>query len=248
MPSFSFQLYGSRDFPPLEQTLHMLAEIGYKETEGYGGVYGDPVATRAKHDVAGLKMASAHFSLDSLQNQQETTIETAQTLGVSSIYAPHLAEPDRPTNAQGYKIFGEQLEALHEVYSAAGFHFGWHNHAFEFAPLDDGTIPMESILEYAPSIGWEADIAWIVRGGADPMKWLSEYKDRITAIHIKDIAPEGKCLDEDGWADVGYGTMDWPALMKQVEASPVRHFVMEHDKPKDDARFAKRSIDYIKDF
>lgn len=246
MKTFAFQLYGSRDFPPLQNTLKMLSEAGYKETEGYGGVYADPAATRAAHDAAGLTMASGHFSFNALSNDQENTIETAKTLGVSSIYAPHLAEPDRPIDRAGYVAFAKQLEALSEVYGAAGFSFGWHNHAFEFAPLDDGAIPMKVILDHAPSIGWEADIAWIVRGDADPLSWIADYKNRVTAIHIKDIAPEGECLDEDGWADVGYGTMDWPTLMDAVSGSPVKHFVMEHDKPNDDARFAKRSIDYIK--
>lgn len=248
MKSFSFQLYGSRDFPPLDQTLKMLVEAGYKHTEGYGGVYGDPSATRAAHDAAGLTMPSAHFSFDALSNDQDNTIATAKTLGVTSIYAPHLAEPDRPTDKAGYVDFAEKLQQLSETYKVAGFDFGWHNHAFEFVALADGTIPMQVILDHAPDIGWEADIAWIVRGNADPFKWLADYQDRVTAIHIKDIAPAGECIDEDGWADVGYGTMDWPGLMKAVENSPVKHFVMEHDKPSNDARFAKRSIDYIKAF
>ncbi|NQW01246.1 MAG: sugar phosphate isomerase/epimerase [Rhodospirillales bacterium] len=246
MTAYSYQLYGSRNNPPLDRTLAMLAAAGYRETEGYGGVYADPQATRAAHDAAGLTMPSAHFSLDLLTNDSKIAIETAQALGVSSIYAPHLAEAERPTDGPGYRAFADQLETLARTYGAAGFHFGWHNHAFEFAALDDGTVPMKVILDHAPSIGWEADIAWIVRGKADPFQWLAAYQDRVSAIHIKDIAPVGECLDEDGWADVGYGTMEWPALMNAVAGAPVKHFVMEHDKPNDDARFARRSIDYLK--
>ncbi len=248
MTAFAFQLYGSRDFPPLTHTLKMLVATGYKATEGYGGVYGDPAATRTAHDAVGLTMDSGHFSIDALVNDRENTLKTAKTLGVSSIYAPHLAAADRPTDEAGYVAFAEQLESLAAVYNDQGYHFGWHNHAFEFVALSDGTVPMKTILEHAPSIGWEADIAWIVRAAANPLKWIADYPDRVTGIHIKDIAPAGDCLDEDGWADVGFGTMDWPALMQAVAASPVKHFVMEHDKPNDDARFAKRSIDFIKDY
>ena len=59
---------------------------------------------------------------------------------------------------------------------------------------------------------------------------------------MKDIAPAGQNADEDGWADVGQGTVDWKALMAALRGIGVKHFVMEHDNPKDDVRFATRSI------
>lgn len=36
MTAFSYQLYSSRNFPPLAATLTMLADLGYAEVEGYG--------------------------------------------------------------------------------------------------------------------------------------------------------------------------------------------------------------------
>ena len=38
---FSYQLYSSRNYGPLPATLKMLAEVGYKDTEGFGGLYSD---------------------------------------------------------------------------------------------------------------------------------------------------------------------------------------------------------------
>ena len=49
----------------------------------------------------------------------------------------------------------------------------------------------------------------MIRGGADPLEWMRPYGNRITAVHVKDIAPAGESADEDGWADVGHGTVDW---------------------------------------
>jgi hypothetical protein len=46
-----------------------------------------------------------------------------------------------------------------------------------------------------------ADLAWIVRGHADPVAEIKRYASRIVSAHIKDIAPAGQCADEDGWAD-----------------------------------------------
>ena len=232
----------------MEKTLKALADIGYIQTEGYRALFADPEAARAAHDAAGLTMPSAHFPLDALVNDRDGTLRIAETLGASSLYAPYLLADERPASAAGWTAFGRRLEALGQTYRSEGYHFGWHNHAFEFQPLADGSVPMKLILDAAPSIGWQADIAWIIRGGGDPFRWIADYGDRITAVHIKDIAPEGECLDEDGWADVGFGTMDWKALMAALDGSPVKHFVMEHDKPNDDLRFARRSFETAKSF
>ena len=105
---------------------------------------------------------------------------------------------------------------------------------------------MELMLEHAPSIEWEMDVAWVVRGGADPLAWIARYKDQVTTAHVKDIAVKGTCADEDGWADVGHGTMDWKAIMVALRDIDVDLLVMEHDNPNDMTRFAKRSIETIR--
>jgi sugar phosphate isomerase/epimerase len=133
----------------------------------------------------------------------------------------------------------------------AGYEFAWHNHDFEFAPLADGSAPMEHILSAAPDIGWEFDIAWAIRGGADPLPWIDRHGQRIVAVHVKDIARPGPgqgpgqgSMVEDGWADVGHGTVDWPGLMTELrKRSAARYYVMEHDNPADLGRFARRSIE-----
>jgi sugar phosphate isomerase/epimerase len=87
------------------------------------------------------------------------------------------------------------------------------------------------------------DVAWVVRGGQDPLAWIKKYGSRINAVHVKDIAPAGEALNEDGWADVGHGTMDWQALATAIKAGTnARYWVMEHDNPSDVDRFASRSL------
>ena len=99
-----------------------------------------------------------------------------------------------------------------------------------------------AIFEGGPDLEWEADLAWVIKGGADPLEWVKTFGKRLTSVHVKDIAPEGENDDEDGWADVGDGTVDWKALMAAVRSTPCKYFVMEHDNPKDAKRFAERSI------
>ncbi len=85
-----------------------------------------------------------------------------------------------------------------------------------------------------PTSPGRCDIAWIVRGGGDPFDWIKRYASRITAVHVKDIAPPGKNADEDGWADVGHGTIDWAKLIAELRKSgDDEMFIMEHDNPND---------------
>lgn len=248
MTDLSYQLYSSRNFPPLDQTLEMLKRNGYAQVEGYGGVYADPKATKAALDANGLAMPTGHFGIDLLEKEQQKVLDIAGTLGMKAIYCPHLAADLRPSDAAGWSAFGKRLEAAHATYSKAGYTFGWHNHDFEFKALADGSIPQKLIFDAAPSISWEADIAWIIRGGGDPFQWIENYGSRISAVHVKDIAASGQNTNEDGWADVGYGTVDWKALIKVLKGTPVRYFIMEHDNPSDDERFARRSIATVKAF
>ena len=85
----------------------------------------------------------------------------------------------------------------------------------------------------------------IVRGNGDHVAEIRKHATRLAACHIKDLAPSGQCLDEDGWADPGHGTMDWPALLSAMKEANVSLFVAEHDKPNDVARFARRARETV---
>jgi sugar phosphate isomerase/epimerase len=248
---FSYQLYSSRNFPPLDATLKMLAATGYTDTEGYGGLYADAsalAALAAALKSAGLKMRTGHFGLSQIEDTPDFAIEVARTLGMERLYVPYVMPADRPTDGPGWRAFGARLEKAGAPIRAAGFGFGWHNHDFEFVPTADGAIPQAEILAGGPSLEWEMDVAWVVRGGADPLDWLARYKGRVTAAHVKDIAPKGQNAAEDGWADVGHGTVGWDRLLPALRAAGVRHLVMEHDNPADHARFASRSLASAKGF
>lgn len=245
--NWSFQLYSARNFQPWDKVLKTLGSLGYKEVEGFGGVYGDPEGLRAELDKNRLSMPTGHFSIDMLENDFDGAAKLATTLGVKLIACPFLPAEQRPTDAAGWQAFGERLGKVGEKAKNAGYAFAWHNHDFEFKPLPDGSFPQKHILDAAPDIGWEIDVAWVIRGDADPQRWISDYASRIVAVHVKDIAPKGEATNEDGWADVGHGTVDWRGLVKALrDKTDARYFVMEHDNPSDFERFARRSIETAK--
>jgi len=44
MPPFTYQLYSSRNFGPVEAVLDRVAGMGYQRVEGYGGLFDGAVA------------------------------------------------------------------------------------------------------------------------------------------------------------------------------------------------------------
>ena len=242
---FSYQLDSSRNFPPLADTLKMLAEVGYKDTEGFGGLYSDDATLSVLAEglrANGMTMSTGHFGLPMIESNPDFVIKVARAVGMAKVYCPHLMPADRPRDGAGWQAFGARLQKAGAPLVAAGLGFGWHNHDFEFVGCADGTVPMFQILTGGPALEWEMDVAWCVRGGSDPLAWIEAFKGRITAAHVKDIAPKGDNLAEDGWADVGHGTVDWAAIFAALKAAGVRCYVMEHDNPADDRRFATRSL------
>ena len=255
----SFQMFSGRNYP-LDQVLKTVADAGYKYVEGYGGLdyastdgglgglYGDLPGLKAKLDANGLSMPTAHVGLDLLE-QPDRALAISETLGTKVFMCPWLAPDQRPTDVSGWQAFGERLANISAPFTKAGITFGYHNHDFEFAVLPDGRFPMDVLLDAAPDIYTEADIAWIYRGKADAFAWLEKFGKRIVAVHVKDIAPAGQNLDEDGWADVGHGTLPWKDLLNHVKAkTAARYFVAEHDSPSDLTRFATRSIATVNSF
>ncbi len=246
MTKLSYQLYSSRNFPPVANTLKMVADLGYSQVEGYGGLYAtldDIDGLKGAMDANGLTMPSGHVGLDMIENDPARVLKIAETLGITHIFVPHLVADQRPTTDAGWRDFGARLQKAGQPLRDAGLAFGWHNHDFEFAT--SGAHPMDLILEGGPELSVELDVAWVARGGQDPLAWIEKLSDRIVAAHVKDIANAGENADEDGWADVGHGTLDWKALMAALKNTPCQIFVLEHDNPSDDTRFASRSIAFL---
>jgi sugar phosphate isomerase/epimerase len=245
MTDFSYQLYSSRKFGPLDATLRMVADAGYTQVEGYGGLYADDSALNALEKGlkgTGLAMPTGHFGFDMVAKDAKRTLGLAKTLGLKGVIVPYIMPDDRPKDAKGWSAYGKALAEAGKPYRDAGLFFGYHNHDFEYVAVDGGHLPLDLILGADDSLALEFDVAWCVRGGKDPMATIARYGSRVRAAHVKDIAPAGQNADQDGWADVGDGTMPWPALMAALRRAGTTYFVAEHDNPSDDRRFAARSI------
>jgi sugar phosphate isomerase/epimerase len=243
----SYQLYSSRNFPPLAAQLPVLKSLGYDAVEPWLPAYeASPKQFRAQIDDAGLACYGFHMPLAGLVDEPDRFIEIAQQLGAALMIPPYVMPEDRRPTPDFWKRLGTQLAAGAEKAAKHGLRVAWHNHDFEFQPLSDGSRPIDHIFAAAGDTVWfEMDCAWIVRAGADPAVELARFADRIAAVQVKDTAPLGTIRD-GGWAATGDGIIDWPALAPLIAATRADHLVAEHDEPSDWKSFAERSIRYLK--
>jgi sugar phosphate isomerase/epimerase len=242
MASISYQLYCSRNFPPLGDTLAMLATTGFKSVEGYGGLYSDIDGLTEALNKTGLNMPTGHFALSMVEDDPNGAIAIARRLGMSAMIVPYIMPDDRPADAAGWAAFGHRLAEASKPVLDAGLAFGWHNHDFEFDNLGGDELPIDLIAQGSPDISIELDLGWVRVAGHDPVAWINKLSQRLVAVHIKDIAPDGENTDEDGWADVGHGIIDWAPIKVALDHAGVTRYVLEHDNPSNHARFAARSL------
>ncbi len=244
----SFQMFSSRAAATLEEQLKLLSELGYTDVQPF--FFGPPENMAELDDyVALLKKyrltaKTGHFTLDIFEQSPDLVEEIAKKFGMWLVVVPWINPEDRPTTAEGWKAIGKRLEAYTLDMEGRGLTFAYHNHEFEMQPLPDGSYPIEHLL--GDKVPFEPDLAWIVVGEADPLKWLKKYNGRIPAVHVKDLAPEGEGLDEKGFADLGHGTLDWQTLWDASVAAGSKLMVVEHDQPSDWKRFATRSIETLR--
>jgi sugar phosphate isomerase/epimerase len=242
----AYQLYSSRNFPPLFAQFPRLKAMGYDAIEPWLPAYeADPKAFRQALDDAGLQCFGFHMPLAGLVETSERFIDIARTLGATYLIPPYVTPEERQPTAAYWQELGEKLARGAEKARAAGLEVAWHNHDFEFVPLPNGSRPIDHIFAAGEGVKFEIDCGWIVRAGADPAAELEKWADRIVAIQTKDTAPLGT-KEDDGWAATGDGIIDWAALVPLFRATKADHIVTEHDNPSDWEQFARRSIEHLK--
>lgn len=244
MTNIAFQLFSARN-TDLSEALGVIAKAGYKSVEAYGDNFNDVERFRAALKNEGLTLSSAHVSLDELENNLAANVDRLASFGCKHIVCPYLLPENRPTDQQGWTALAAQLQQINEKLQVLDCTFAWHNHDFEFVAIEDGSVPMQILLEQAPGISWELDIGWVVRVGADPASWIKQYGARVSAFHFKDLVAAGENAAEDDWADVGYGIVGWDSLLGDIKSVNTNLYIVEHDNPADLKRFAENSINTV---
>ncbi len=244
----SIQLYTLRSLEDLDRILDTVADAGYRYVETVGSHLDDAANVRAKLDARGLTASSSHVSLAALRERPDAVVEACRALGFTDLFIPAVPPDQRDMAAEGWRSLGQELGRMAERFRQHGIRLGYHNHHWELKPKDGAKTALELIFEAAGSspLAWQVDVAWLVRGDADPKEWIDRYRSKVTAAHVKDIAPAGQNEDQDGWTDVGSGMLDWRDLWRVCRQAGAKWMVVEHDKPADPAQTARASFAFLR--
>jgi sugar phosphate isomerase/epimerase len=260
------QLYTVRDAmqQDMDGTLAKVAAIGYKEVELAGFTMDDgkilyfthsPQDLKASLDQHGLTAVSTHVNFKSLSPENfPKVIEVSNMLGHHYIVNPWI-DDDIRKQPDGWKQAAATFNRAGEMSKKSGMQFAYHNHWFEWFPVD-GKLPYDILLQESdPSlVKMEMDLCWITIAGQDPVKYFDRYPGRFPLVHVKDMKKLPK-VDASGSQDfgdslddmteVGSGVIDWKRIFAHADKGGIKHYIVEHDKPKDGFESIKTSYQYM---
>jgi sugar phosphate isomerase/epimerase len=225
----ALQLYTVRNAFAADRgaALARAAEQGFRAVEAFG--IGSPQRDaaerladarefRAQLDANGLKVIAVHGSV-SAADDAEAVYDELEVLGTDRLIA---AVPgavagvgggmgnEALATADGVKLLAEGLNAAAEKASARGIRIGYHNHDFEWKPVENGTPAYDVLVgNLDPRVFLEVDVYWAKTAGQDPAQVISSYVDRVFTLHVKD----GPAVRGELQTSVGQGVVDNPAAI-----------------------------------
>ena len=223
------QLYTVREAmaKDVDTTLRAIAGIGYQEVE-FAGYFGHTAGEiRAMLDRYGLTSPSTHVDIPALLDDMDAVVGNAAEIGHDYVTIAWLNEEERSSIAN-YHRWAEVANKLGEACQSHGMRAAYHNHDFEFFPLE-GVVPFDLLLDETESelFDFELDFYWVQKGGEDIRDILAKCDGRVTLSHIKDMDADGNMTA------VGAGTIDFAGILADPVASSIRHCFVEHDHPGD---------------
>jgi sugar phosphate isomerase/epimerase len=237
------QLYTVRTLmeKDFEGTLEAIAKIGFHQVEFHDYFGREPRQVRDTLNQLGLETPAAHFPWQALKEDHDAVIETALAVGHRYVLLAWLPPEERSTIAQ-YGDLAALCNRVGKACTSAGLQFAYHNHDFEFQPID-GQVPFDLLMnETDPDhVEFEIDLYWILKGGCDPFDYFQAHPGRFTLCHVKDMAEGG------GMADVGAGRIDFAAIFAKSQQAGLKYFFVEHDEPSDPLASIATSFNYLND-
>lgn len=206
-------------------TLRAVAELGYQAVElvTLGGMTAP--ALRSELDAFGLQVSGMHVALDRLEQQTAQALDEVATLGATFVVAPYLPA-ERRTSANDYRRVGQALTKIGAAAQHHGLQLCYHNHDFEFQRFDDVT-GLAIMLEEADAVlvKSELDVYWAAKAGVDPVQLIRGLTGSVPLIHLKDMAD----TPDREFAEVGSGTLDFPAILAAGDTAGTEWYVVEQD-------------------
>ncbi len=245
------QLYTIRDAMKADTpgSLKKVSDIGYKYLEMadyadgkfYGYLPGD--LKKMVNDLD-MEILSSHASVSpkgiSVDEAKKMAEDHAKT-GAKYCMQPWIDEADRKSIA-GYQKMVAEWNKVGKIMKENGIQFGYHNHNFEFGPME-GKVPYFDV--FLPEMDkdlmtMELDLFWAEKAGINPVELFKKYPGRFQLFHMKDMytkeAPFFITKSTD-FAPVGEGVINFKEILAAKNIAGMKYMFVEQDMTKDGKPF-----------
>ena len=245
-----------------QATLKAVADAGYKQVELMNTEQHEQLGAMAKDLGLAINSAFMNFSLITgrwdLKGEEppanygpENLLEEVGKMGLSHLVFGYMLPGER-SNLDDYKAISDKLNVFGEQCNAAGIKLCYHNHSFEFTPMD-GSTGFDILRERVDpdKMQFELDVFWASIGGVEPVGLMKAMQGRLGLIHLKDklkdtptIYDEGK-VPKEAFKELGNGIVDIKGVLAEAETQKVDFCMVEQDASPDPVNSIGESMTYL---
>jgi sugar phosphate isomerase/epimerase len=246
----------------LNGTLQEVAGIGYRTVQ-ISQTYGHSAQQlRRALNQAGLSCPAIHVlprraanSWD-LEGDMSRLADDIYTLGATYAVVPAPRYPDalvealkhppqggfnaenlagllKLMSADDWKRTADLINEKAEILARSGIRVGYHNHGFDFAPVQNGRSGYDILLERTDPklVDLELDVGWAVSAGQEVGALFHRANGRVRTVHIKDTARVSSNPMDLASTDVGTGIVNWREVFTLIRETRVRYLFVEQEAP-----------------
>lgn len=182
----------------------------------------------------------------------ERVLDQANEAGLSHLVFGYLPPGERE-NMDDYRRIADQLNRAGEQAKDRGLQMAYHNHNFEFEPMEE-TTPFALLTDRLDGelMPFELDVFWTAIAGHDPVELLPKLKGQIKLLHLKDLKRDTpvvtKLADvpEDAFEELGDGTLPIRKLAKMGKELGVDYCFVEQDTSPAPLESIATSLDHLR--
>lgn len=214
-------------------TMDALATMGYRNLEHGGGtdasgvfrIWGQTAEEiRKEFDARKLKMVGLHVGMSELEQNSGALIRACKTLNCPYVILPWV---DISKIEGGWPGLAKRLGAAGKVFAASEIKVCYHNHDFEFRPVNDRETGYDQLWQHADPkfVFAELDTFWVKKGGQDVLAWMKNLRAHMPIMHFKDMGADGR------FTEVGSGNLPWDDILARAKDYKVQYAHVENDDP-----------------
>ncbi len=235
-----------------DATIRAVADAGYKQVETFGFPGTLDMIKRSRD--AGLAVNSAHFQSNTVVTPEDDSLpafaailERAHEAELTHLVIPAIP-PQTRESVDTYKKVAEHCNKGAAMAKEAGITLDYHNHSFEFRPLENGKSGFDVFIEeFSPEMMFELDVYWVRVADIDPAGLIRKLTGRVSQLHLKDLAdghdlPVFGGMPRDSFKEIGNGIIPMEPVLEAAKEAGVLHCHVEQDHSPDPVESIRTSI------